>query len=734
MARNRFNKMRSAVIKAFGLGLLIALTLCSGITALAATQTADLFLLSEQSNMAVTIYYDSEKPVVSFIAPNGDTYAEADLRVETGDKSVCYYIPNAAPGRWQIVYDKLTNANLDVNWAPYANPIKITDFGFAPFGSENNTDVTFTVTSDTDGWYNYAVYAAVTDANGNVSGKRELAKSTANVNQQTTVRVWVDKLQTYDKYHFYLDVWRSEYGLEATDTAVSDGVFSVVNANAPQAVENADVTVDLTESLLTIDWNAYKVWCDEYVLAVFNTADESEPIYSNAFTADYTSTEILFPPDSEKLRIELSYIQNGATSQMLRKDVPINTGVSIGLPQIGVVSAKQANVSYQTDKTVSATVKVNDRIEQISLNGNGSFSVEIDDFDNEIEISYGIGDEQVVYLLRQTVSVDTTPPMLYLPENDVTLFVTSETFDLAGATEIDCVLTVNGEAVPLNTDGTFLKTLALAIGDNEFIVNSTDPAGNIATQLIVINRAKPGAVAGSTDAPLWERYIALIGSFAASIVLLAAVLILTRRYAKNKLVSRSYAVTAFARAVLGALTALSAGGAAFVIWRYITLKSIVESEKLFDEAKASIAGAYETIKEYGLFSGLLLYAVVAFAACAALFAVSVILARTLKRRESRKAEPDTSAEPKPESEAAPKTADDEAPREEEKRAPSDEDSVVTPEPATDSALPPDGVSETDIKTSETPPDSEKHEYVCPNCGASYGKPVKFCGKCGGTMR
>jgi Sec-independent protein secretion pathway component TatC len=630
MARLNFKKTRGAAFAVF----VIAALLCPNTTASAAAQTADLFLLSERSNMAVTIYYDAEEPVVSFIAPNSDIYAEADLEVETGDKSVCYYIPNAMPGQWQIVCDKLSNTALDVNWAPYANFIKITGFEFTPFQGENSTEVAFTVTSETDGRYNYTVYAAVIDAAGNVDGTAELTAGTANVNQRTTARVRVDRLQTYDKYHFFLEVWRAEYGLEASDTAVSSAEFSVVSANAPQMIESVDIEVDLTYSLLSLDWDAYKARCDEYVLAVFDASDisESEPIYANSFTSDNTSTVIVFPPDSERLIVELSYIQNGATSRMLRKEVPIDTGVVFDLPAVGVISAKQVAVAYQADKNVIAEVKVNGKMERIALNGSGNFSVEVDDFDNEVEISYTLEDENTAYILRKMISVDTAPPILYLPENDVTLFVAEAAFDLAGATEIDCVLTVNGEVVPLNEDGTFLKTLDLVDGENEFTVNSSDPAGNIAAQLILINKTRPGEVVGSADTPLWRRYIYLIGSFAASIILLVLALVFTRLYAKNKAVSLTYAAAALVRNMLAALLAMSAAFIGRVVWRYMSLKSIVESERLFDEAKASIAGAYELIKEYRLFSELLRYGIIACVAAAALLAASILLARTLKKR------------------------------------------------------------------------------------------------------
>lgn len=85
------------------------------------TAISDIFNNESPSNMAVTIYYDIEEPSVYFIDPNGNVNLGSSYTVDRGDKSVCYYIPNAVAGQWAMGCDKKSNTALNVNWAPYGD-------------------------------------------------------------------------------------------------------------------------------------------------------------------------------------------------------------------------------------------------------------------------------------------------------------------------------------------------------------------------------------------------------------------------------------------------------------------------------------------------------------------------------------------------------------------------------------------------------------------------------------
>ena len=83
----------------------------------------DIFNIENQSDMAVTLYYDIEEPTVAFIMPDGKTLETAELPTERSKGAVCYHIADAAPGQWQMAYDRKNNVNCNVNWAPDISPI-----------------------------------------------------------------------------------------------------------------------------------------------------------------------------------------------------------------------------------------------------------------------------------------------------------------------------------------------------------------------------------------------------------------------------------------------------------------------------------------------------------------------------------------------------------------------------------------------------------------------------------
>jgi hypothetical protein len=145
----------------------------------AAPVQADLFTLTERRNMAITVQYDRELPEIRFIAPDGAEYAGSGelspgLFAEYRENAVCYRIPDAMPGSWSIVYDKLSNESLQVSYAPYSRDISID--GFALQSIEDGwATVDFAVSFAQDTRFSFVIYAVILQDNGNVSGKRRFA-------------------------------------------------------------------------------------------------------------------------------------------------------------------------------------------------------------------------------------------------------------------------------------------------------------------------------------------------------------------------------------------------------------------------------------------------------------------------------------------------------------------------------------------------------------------------------
>ncbi len=77
--------------------------------------------------------------------------------------------------------------------------------------------------------------------------------------------------------------------------------------------------------------------------------------------------------------------------------------------------------------------------------------------------------------------IDTTAPSLELTEPTMTLTNVAD-LEVAGTTDLDATVTVNGVAVAVDpVTGEFVTTVTLAEGSNVLTILATDPAGNVAT-------------------------------------------------------------------------------------------------------------------------------------------------------------------------------------------------------------------------------------------------------------
>lgn len=97
-------------------------------------------------------------------------------------------------------------------------------------------------------------------------------------------------------------------------------------------------------------------------------------------------------------------------------------------------------------------------------------------------------------------SIDSTPPSLTVTSPTVAL-TTAGTILVAGTTDVDANVTVNGVPAAVDPNGSFNATVILAEGPNPIAVVATDPAGNEATFVTTVTRdSTPPALVVSAPA------------------------------------------------------------------------------------------------------------------------------------------------------------------------------------------------------------------------------------------
>ncbi|NLW02242.1 MAG: hypothetical protein GX027_03140 [Clostridiaceae bacterium] len=597
------NRLGSLAVRLAVVLLCLAAVLQVPVPVFAEQQSKVLFTLEQTRNMAIRIGYETEVPIISFIGPDGTEYIEGKtpesiMTVEHVEGAVYYYIRNAAPGDWTIVYDKLSNKNLYVDSAPYNEPIVIEEFTLEEV-RDDRADISFMVSYYQDDYYDYIVYAAITDEYGFVSGQKELKHGNARANKPVSDTVSLTSLTSYDNYRLMLEVYIDSHGIESLDTRLADDTLSYSNRNTPRKIEDFYVEVDLTDESLLIDWSSWAVNCDEYIVAVFDPGDLDEPSFLTNYTPDITSTELLIDSSWEYVRIELAYVKNGITSEIRRKEIRFDTGVEIAITTEEHTNSAQAVIQYNVPGSVEATVTVNDSSETVMLSGSGYFSVPIGRFENEITVSY-FPEENVCFVIRKEIFTDRIAPMLKLYENSSSITVPDAKYTLAGETEPDCTLTVNGANVPLNPDGTFLYELTLSQGKNEFTVVSTDPAGNSTKQTVIINQAKAVAGSGDEDTPFYKRYKTLLVTFAMSMVFIALVLLFAGIHSKQaeKGKGRKELLLLLMRNCAIALTIMAGLIALYLFISRSSAAKAINSPEYYELVLDSAQDAYDAIMTY----------------------------------------------------------------------------------------------------------------------------------------
>ena len=671
------------------ISLLIMLSMSN--TAFAASETKEVFTLDQSYNMAISILFDKEQPIVSFTAPDGTAIDGTSLSYDSGEDWIQYYIPDAAPGTWMITYDKLSNTQFEISYSSYMDTITISDFEIGEIDG-SYLPASFTVTSESEEAYQYEIYAVITDDNNSVIGERLLLDGWADINQTSTYDIYIGDLSDYGNYKLRLDAWQ-KYGVEeAFDSKIADGGFTITGHSTGEISPEFNTEVNLTDGVIRIDWSETAQW-GNYLVAIFNDdVSESEPFYYTEATDGQTSAEALFDPAAEALRIEFTHRRDGRNSPTRTKIVPIaDNGIVIKSITSDFTNHSQATIEYEAPTAIMADVIVKDKTDTINLSGSGSFSIELPDAFNEVIIRYSLDDPLVKYIIRYQFTVDNTPPILRLPENKTALRVHASEYVLAGVTEPGAALNILGSDVTVNADGTFVHTISLSNGENIIKVISADAAGNVTTQDVIIIRTSDTYAGPMNNGDFYRiirNYLPLILSFVVSIALLITILLVRKGYEKSTF-KLLYIQRAIRNIILVLGTLLLCGGG-YCLWRYMSLRKLSSGEGYFAIAQESIDKAYQAIKDMERYGQLLIYIGIIIGVCALL---TVILNKVIKGTKNRS----------------------------DQATVSNEESSAT-EPSIES-----------LRETLSGLPADRTEQICRKCGAKYDKPVNFCKNCGEKM-
>jgi hypothetical protein len=726
------------------------------VTTLAAEDV--LFELSEPRNMSITVAYENDPPDISFIAPTGEIYDSAAIaagKMELYDSgSVLYFrIPNAYVGQWKIVYDKKNNSTIEVNCAPYVDAMSIDYFSYTKTDNDARLETKFKVShgdnSNTYSYYTYTIWAVVME-NDFVSGKVALRTSSARIGEECTQTVSLDVLNSYSDYKLMLEVYMDSYGVEVFDTCIADNSFSYTNPNTPEPIQDFKVEVGVTDQYIRLDWSDYDVYCDAYIV-VIRAEGADEPVYAAELGSNETATEVLVDLSVPSVTCEIAYKNhNGVVSQYASKTIDLSHANLLTFECDEVTSAVEGKVAYDFTAfsgPITATICVNDSTEEARPEGKGSFSINLDEYENNIKITW-FETDLLSYVVSKQVYSDRKAPILKLYEMTDTHITQDKTFILTGSTEPGCTVSVGQNSVQPDENGLFTITLDLVDGLNEFTVTSTSKVGNSSKQVISIEKAATAVTGTQSNGSPILKFLPLIISFLFAGAICIFAFINSKYYGKKKeSTDRSRAITGLIRNISIFLAVISALCSGFFAYQTIHTSKVLNSTEFIHTAYDSVTDAYELIQKNGTWKLCLMIALI----CLGVFVVIAVLCgifgsekytqKTKQAKEARQTKKAAAKQAAAEKAAAKQAAAERAAAEKAAAERAAAERAAAERAAAERAAAERAAAERAAaekaaaeQAAAEQPTSEANATAapkfCPQCGEKLNGPVKFCGKCG----
>lgn len=597
--------MKKTYLRHFILLVICALLMTAfPLTAEAETLVEDLFTLDSTRNMGISVKYETEPPAVEFIAPNGAVYgsqAVASGKMSQTDSGTALFfrIPNAEAGKWQIRYDKKSNSNIEVSYGAYAISLTIEQFSFTKKGKDS-LDVEFLVKHDKQIEYDYSIYAVV-ENNGAVTGQKLLNNGYAKANEQQQINVSIDDLATYSNYKLMLEVTSDDNGTTIFDSIVSDNTFSYTDIYAADAPEGFYVEVNTTSGSLLVNWEDTAASRKDTFVALYIN-DGTEPTYYNTFNSEISATEIAVDlSTTKKVRIELSYTTySDKKSKIASREIDMSIASAVSLICNDVTASAQAEVVYQLENLpgapFSAVLMTNGVKQEISLKGNNSFSVKLEQFNNKVELLW-FYNEHTAFRIGKEIYSDRIAPSLNIPDALDKMISKESSYILSGSVDAGCTVTVNSTEISVDGNGIFTTTLSLQPGENVFTVIATGPNGNRTQRTFVVQWGEDGLFETVGTVAVIIQYIPLAICVLLSVVLSIFVIMTVKKYIKIKSAKgkrNALLSVAFRTGVLVSVLSFLATSAFAALWIYVESK--LNSVEFYDIVVSSgVEEAYEII-------------------------------------------------------------------------------------------------------------------------------------------
>ncbi len=504
---------------------MLAIFVLGGFYLKAEAASQQIARLEEAADLTVMFNFDQENVDITFVSPSGARYTKDTAGVEfaEGELWSTYRITGAEAGSWSVEYDLGANSQIEYSiieeaygiWIQYVNIVS---------QQEDSLEVSFEADGDGEAvWFDYTLWA-VCNTDDSLSGK--IQEGRARTEEETLVTANLSKLNSGD-YTLKLEVSRMDGDAEVFDSMMGDS-FSYTNGKAPEGLDSYKVYLDMSRQDVRLDWSESAVRADEYQVSVYGT----ELLYQETLDREERETSFSYPADTSQLQISLSGKQNNLWSAPVVITIPIPGEEYLRNATGDVTGSGQLALEYAVTKERTLTVQKGEESAQYLLNGTDTVYITLQQGINRIYAEFE-GDNNIFYVADVEVYYDLYPPEIILYDALDGKTFSGESVDILGKVKEAESLTINGEAIAIEEDGSFTYSCKLGTGENLVELKAQDGNGNMTMRVLTLYKA--GAITGEVPKnSFWMRFLPLLISLGCSLIIILFAAIFIRKKKKKE--------------------------------------------------------------------------------------------------------------------------------------------------------------------------------------------------------
>lgn len=546
-----------------------------------------LVYLSEPADLTVAFWYDVEFPEVFLVSPSGVTYllssSTEGINIMIEAEYALAQIPSAEAGDWYIRYGIGKNSEFEYDLMGMTENIWI-QYVTAEQGVSNRVNATFLATLGEESvLYEYKLYLTY---DGEDAATLLLDEGYAYTGVEESFNLNFSSYNSYDAYQLLLEVELVLDGVTLFDSMES-APFRFENQTNLAAPSDIDLTVSLTDRMLTADWDNYTSYrYNGYRIVI---ADASgEVLYSADLDSSATKLTQYITEKTDSVTVTLYGKDDALLSAPLTRTVQMSNALSLETQSPTASSQAQLKMNLPKDTLLKVTIG-SDEFTFTSEGKENIVAATLANGSNELMASFEL--DGVTYILSAHIYKDGMPPQIdfYEPYQDK-VFPDGKAV-LVGSVGDAVKFLMNGKEVNVE-EGFFQIKLDLTAGANEFLFEATDAVGNASTFKLTLYGSKE-ALAGqantNAELPFW---IPLAIGIAIGVMLIVFAIVMAARRSRLKAFSTTPIVVLFAGTTLATLGML--------IWQMVRKQIMVDTANSYDFMKIvrqSLSDAYAYLVE-----------------------------------------------------------------------------------------------------------------------------------------